>query len=87
MSWTITKNKIGLQTEKFTQIIPPLAQAGIYELCGLIRERQDGRWNWYRKRTHWFSEYNKAAQGTCETRAEARKKVLDPKNGHITPSI
>lgn len=43
----------------------------IHETLGKIKSRKDGRFNWFRKKSSFFKEWNGEGQGVVETLKEA----------------
>jgi len=70
---------------KFVYRIPCTPDTDIVEQLGAIKERNDGRWNWWRSESKfhqsWHTNFGGINQGVARTQGEAEVRVLGGWNG------
>ncbi len=57
--------------------VPYTLDSQIVEHLGAIKERNDGRWNWWRKRSNYHKSWNGEGQGVADSRGAAELRVLE----------
>jgi len=61
-------------TEIHYNVIIPSCKT-IHETLGIIKSRKDGRWNWFRKKTDIFKDWDSEGQGVVKTLREAIEEM------------
>lgn len=57
--------------------VPILPDNTIVEHLGEVKERTDGRWNWWRKRSKYHKNWNGEGQGVAANQGAAEMRVLE----------
>ena len=77
--------KYAFRLPKFTYNIPCMPEYDMYESLGAIKERNDGRWNWWRSKSRYHKSWNEnfggADQGVAANQGAAEMRVLEGWNG------
>jgi len=62
---------------KFVYRIPCTPNTKMVDHIGAVKERSDGRWDWWRMRTNWHPSWNGEGQGVAVSMVDAKLKVLE----------
>jgi hypothetical protein len=62
---------------KYVYRIPCMPGGKVVDHIGAIKERNDGRWNWWRMRTNFHPTWNGEGQGVADSRGAAEMRVLE----------
>lgn len=72
--------QVGKATYKlpvFVYRVPILPGTRCVEHLGKVKERSDGRWDWWRKRSNYHKNWNGEGQGVERSRGNAEVRVLE----------
>ena len=70
---------------KFVYQVPCMPEYDMYEGLGAVKEKTDGRWNWWRNKSRYHKSWNEnfggVDQGVAASQGAAEMRVLVSWNG------
>lgn len=77
-SWRSRPAQTRFQRDRFIYCLPCWAGARVIEIVGEVRQKNDKRWEWFRRPAMFYAHAwptPSVVQGVCATRAEAQAQV------------